>query len=77
MLANIKRGVVVAAVAVGGLVASAGAFAQASGVTVINDTNLVSSITGTSTTVQDVGTAVLGVVVVVFAFRLIRRFMGG
>ena len=57
-------------------VASVGAFAQASGTSVINDTQLVSTITGTSTTVQDVGMAVLGVVVVVFAFRLIKGFIG-
>lgn len=57
------------------MLASAGAFAQASGAA-IDDTSLVSTISSTSTTVQDVGMAVLGVVVVVFAFRLIKGFIG-
>jgi uncharacterized membrane protein len=75
MLKKMSRALVAGAVAVGGLLASAGAFAQASG-TVINDSELVSTISSTSTTVQDVGMAVLGVVVVVFAFRLIKGFIG-
>lgn len=64
---------VVAGVALAG--ASVGAFAQASGAA-INDTQIVSSISSVSTTVQDVGLAVLGVVTVVFAFRLIKGFIG-
>lgn len=73
MFKKMNRALAGGAVAVGSLVASAGAFAQASGTAVINDTQLVSTISGTSTTVQDVGMAVLGVVVVVFAFKLIDR----
>jgi hypothetical protein len=55
--------------------ASAGAFAQASGVA-INDTQIVSTITGLSTNVQDIGAAVLAVVAVVFGFRLLKGFIG-
>jgi len=55
--------------------ASVGAFAQASGVT-INDTGIVSTISGLSTNVADVGGAVLGVVAVVFGYRLIKGFLG-
>ena len=63
-------------VAVGGAlaVASVGAFAQASG-TAINDTAIVSSITSVTSNVQDVGIAVLGVVAVVFCFRIIKGFI--
>jgi len=56
-------------------VVSVGAFAQASG-TAINDTQIVSQISSASSTVQDVGLAVLGVVSVVFCFRLIKGFIG-
>lgn len=53
------------------------AFAQTSTSTpAIDDTAIVAGITSTSTTVQEVGIAVLGVVVVVFAFRLIKGFIG-
>lgn len=55
--------------------ASVGAFAQASGVA-INDTAIVSSISSVSGNVTDIGIAVLGVVTVVFAFRLIKGFIG-
>jgi hypothetical protein len=55
--------------------ASVGAFAQASGVA-ITDTQIVSSITSVSGNVQDIGIAVLGVVTVVFAFRLLKGFIG-
>lgn len=68
-----KGGLVVAAFA-----APVVAFAQTSttGTPAIDDTGIVASISSTSTTVQDVGIAVLGVVVVVFAFRLIKGFIG-
>ena len=62
-------------VGAGAAVASVGAFAQASGTT-ITDTAIVSTITGLSTNVQDVGMAVLGVVAVVFGFRLLKGFIG-
>jgi hypothetical protein len=68
-----KGALVLAAVA-----APVAAFAQSSGTSTpaIDDTSIVASISSTSTTVQDVGIAVLGVVVVVFAFRLIKGFIG-
>jgi hypothetical protein len=55
--------------------ASVGAFAQASGAS-INDTAIVSTISGVTTNVQDVGAAVLAVVAVVFGFRLLKGFIG-
>jgi hypothetical protein len=68
-----KGGLVLAAVA-----APVAAFAQttSTGTPAIDDAGIVASISSTSTTVQDVGIAVLGVVVVVFAFRLIKGFIG-
>ncbi|MGX7005132.1 major capsid protein [Caballeronia sp. KNU42] len=55
--------------------ASVGAFAQASSVS-INDTAIVSTITGLSTNVQDIGGAVLAICAVVFGFRLLKGFIG-
>ncbi|MGF6648621.1 major capsid protein [Paraburkholderia sp. GAS82] len=55
-------------------VVSVGAFAQASG-TAITDTAIVSSITSVTGNVEDIGVAVLSVVTVVFAFRLLKGFI--
>ena len=63
------------AVGVGMAVASVGAFAQASGTT-INDTGIVSSITGVTTNVQDIGGAVLAVVVCAWGYRVVKGFLG-
>lgn len=70
----LKKGAVVLA----SVAAPVAAFAQTSGSTtpLIDDTQIVSNISSTSTTVSEVGIAVLGVVVVVFAFRLIKGFIG-
>ena len=59
---------------VGLALVSVGAFAQAS--SPIADSGIVSSISGVTTTVTDIGMAVLGVVVVVYAFKLVKGFIG-
>jgi hypothetical protein len=55
--------------------ASMGAFAQASGAA-INDTAIVSNITSVSSTVTDIGGAVLAVVVVAWGYRMVKGFIG-
>jgi hypothetical protein len=56
-------------------VGSASAFAQASGAT-INDTGIVSSISGVTGNVQDIGAAVLAVVVCAWGYRIVKGFLG-
>lgn len=71
----LQKVVAVGSVGVSLATASVGAFAQASGAS-INDTAIVSTISGVTTNVQDVGAAVLAVVAVVFGFRLLKGFIG-
>ncbi|HDR9873026.1 coat protein [Burkholderia ubonensis] len=64
-----KKVVAGAAVAV----ASSAAFAQASGV---DATGIVSTINGVIPTIQAVGAAVIGVVVVAWAYKTVKGFLG-
>ncbi|KVF68936.1 MULTISPECIES: major capsid protein [Burkholderia cepacia complex] len=69
---NLKKLAVVAA----GAVASAGAFAQATGTTGVDVTSTVSSISAVSTSIVAIGGAVLGIVVVAWGYRVVKGFLG-
>lgn len=59
-------------VATGGLMI--GTFANAAEGTSIDTAGILSSISGLSTPVQAVGTAILGIAALIFGFKLIKRF---
>ncbi|MGV2292083.1 major capsid protein [Trinickia sp. YCB016] len=75
--AAVKRNGFAVATGAAALVASTSVFAQTSGTTgTINDAPIVSSITGVTSNVQDIGAAVLAVVVCAWGYRVVKGFLG-
>jgi len=68
------------AVAVAGAIGSVSAFAQSTGsgsaTPAFSDTAILSSISGVTPIIQDVGLAVLAVVVVAWGFKVVKGFIG-
>jgi hypothetical protein len=77
---RMKGGVRSVAVAVAAAVGSVSAFAQSSGSTsgtpAFSDTAILTSINGVTPIIQDVGLAVLAVVVVAWGFKVVKGFIG-
>lgn len=63
------------AVGAGLAVASVGAFAQASTVT-ISDSSIVTQINSVGSILVDVGGAVIGIVAVAWGYRMVKGFIG-
>ncbi|AIS94507.1 major capsid protein [Burkholderia thailandensis] len=70
---NLSKKIAIAAGGAAAAVASSASFAQASGV---DATGIVTTINGVIPTIQAVGAAVIGVVVVAWAYKTVKGFLG-
>lgn len=73
---NLSKKIAVAAAGAVAAVASSATFAQTSPASGVDATGIVSTINGVIPTIQAVGAAVIGVVVVAWAYKTVKGFLG-